>query len=253
MKPCAFIKQSLYCHTVGVTERAAKFASFQYDEICRKRLSKMGLSFDLNSIRNAILLSAILHDIGKSAHKYQSQFDDKCKSCTHQIPSFYLHEVSSAIISKRICDYNNFERPLSFLIVASVLQHLHAMRGMDRDRTINDSIRNFAKNTDYGMFNQYSIALYQIVSKICQVQNIMIGLNFDLFGDIKSDEVRDLFRWIKKTVEEKYTSRWVKLYILFLNPIIIGDNLDSYSNRNQSQESKNKSSFMKELASSIEE
>src|SRR5690348_16418044 len=143
MKPCAFIKQTLESHTRGVTERAYKFAAPQYIEICRRRLLKIGLNFTSDSIKSAILLSAILHDIGKSARKYQTQFDNDCNTSLERTPSFYLHEISSAIISKRVCDESNLEQPLSFFIVSSVLQHLHAMRGMDRSKTINDSKKVF--------------------------------------------------------------------------------------------------------------
>lgn len=252
MKPCAYKKQSLELHTKGVVEIALMFATDHYTSICRKRLQKVSVDFTEERIREGVILSAILHDLGKGALYYQQQFTDRCDS-SKDVPSFYLHEISSAVVAKRVCDYNDFDVPFSFFVVSSVLQHLHAMRGIDSDRTIKDAIIKFATNPELGIFGEYSSTLSSMVSSICGSYNIGIRINEVLFKNIQYDDVKRLFAWIKEIIQNRNNARWIKLYILFLNPLIVGDNIDAKRSRGQSQESINRRSFMEELALTIGE
>jgi CRISPR-associated endonuclease Cas3-HD len=250
MMPCAYKKQSLESHSQGVAKIALEFANEHYIEVCRRRLLRTGLNFEKHTIRNIILLSALLHDIGKSARYYQKQFDNACITIPDHVPSFYLHEISSAAISKRICDYNNFDTPISFFVVASVLQHLHAMRGMDKDRVISDAINRFSKNNELLIFEDHWLQLYEMTNKTCLLYGMNTNLNQDLFQNLYVSEITNLFVWISKIAQSR-NIHWSKLYILFLNPVLVGDNMDAESNRKESQESRNRSSFMRELASTI--
>ncbi|HXG07233.1 MAG TPA: CRISPR-associated endonuclease Cas3'' [Nitrososphaera sp.] len=250
MMPCAYEKQSLESHSQGVAKIALAFANDQYIEVCRRRLLRTGVNLEKHTIRSIILLSALLHDIGKSARYYQKQFDKTCIPVIDHVPSFYLHEISSAAISKRICDYNNFDTPISFFVVASVLQHLHAIRGIDKDRVINDAINRFAKNKELLIFEDHWLKLYEMTNKACLLYGVNTNLNQDLFQNLHVSEITNLFAWVSKIAQNR-NIRWPKLYILFLNPILVGDNIDAESNRNESQESRNRSPFMRELASTL--
>jgi CRISPR/Cas system-associated endonuclease Cas3-HD len=41
--------------------------------------------------------AAVFHDVGKAVQYYQHQFNEKCECLKTEGPSFYLHEVLSAV------------------------------------------------------------------------------------------------------------------------------------------------------------
>jgi CRISPR-associated endonuclease Cas3-HD len=237
----------LSSHTKGVTERALRYASRDYLEICRRRLRSTNVDCDVQEIKKIIALSAILHDVGKAADKYQQQFDDKCfLQNNYTKPTFYLHEVFSAVIAKRISEHNRIALPSSFFIVSSVLQHLHTMRSIDRKSTVYNSIRKLSEEKKYCSISSTS-KLLEMVNSICKEYGLDINVEASLFGNFTPEEAQSMFRWLHDVIENR-NYKWPKLYVLFLNPIVIGDNLDAEENRTHSAESGNRTPFMKELA-----
>ena len=218
MKPCAYTKQSLLDHSIGSYEDLNKLNLFDdnYYRLMAKRLKNFGISLSANEIKDMVKDLVILHDIGKAAEYYQEQFDEECNTLNGGKPSFLYHEIGSALFF-----YYDYEanREVRELLALATLNHLNAIRG----------IWSYSYYKPYG-FNDKMLTLEEYGNKLLEelkkrgllsknVKNVRArNYSFDEF-------LRMAVSLIKRNIKYKH----LKLYTLFLAPVIVGDNLNSSS------------------------
>lgn len=197
-KPCAFTNQPLLDHSKGSLNSVKKILSDSYVLTAKRRLEKFGIKVKKEDFE----LSVFLHDIGKAGEFYQTQFDDECNSS--RTPSFIYHEIGSAIFF-----YKNIEdKKLKLLIALAELNHLNAIRSISQ---LNPN--SFPKKFDLGMIRLKRFG--KIVLEEIGMENLTVeDYTFDDYHEMMSDLVKE-------------NGAYLKLYSLFLAPIIVGDNLDS--------------------------
>lgn len=201
MKPCAFTNQTLTDHSIGSLKYARSILTPSYVSVVKKRLERFGVKVD----ERLLELSVLLHDIGKAGEYYQKQFDDNCVGST---PSFIYHEIGSAIFFY----YNIDDERVRKLVALAELNHLNAIRDIS-----SLSPRNFPKNFDIEML------------KLEKYGRVLLDSLRDKGFDVNF-EVRDYtFEDYNKMLTDLANSNepYLKLYVFFLTPIIVGDNLDS--------------------------
>ena len=209
MKPCAFTKQSLLDHSISSYEIASKLISNNYYKVIVNRLNKVGISLKEEEVKELVKDAILLHDIGKTGEYYQEKFDDECNPKTSN-PSFIYHEIGSALFFYYDYDANEKVREL---LALSAINHLNAIRGIG-DLSLN-KLQGFQESMIH--LKKYgSLILEKLKEKGLITKNVKVeDYSFDEFSDM-------LYAFAKKS---NYT--YLKLYNLFLAPVMIGDNLDS--------------------------
>ncbi|ADX84851.1 CRISPR-associated endonuclease Cas3'' [Saccharolobus islandicus] len=214
IKPCAYEKQGLIDHAIGSYRVLDGKISESYYKIISRRLERYGIVLDLNGVKEIVKDVVVLHDIGKAGEYYQNQFDDNCNPLKSNF-SFIYHELGSALFFYNDYDVEKAEEVKSLLTLA-VLNHLNAIRGIS-DYLVNK----FPDKFDEKMIklNKYGSIMLQnlrgVISKSLKVSDY----TFDDYHDM-------LYAFSKKS------DKYLKLYNLFLAPIMLGDNLDSSLVRN---------------------
>jgi len=231
MKPCAYTKQSLLDHSKGSYEDLDKLNLFDdnYYKVVVKRLNKFGLSLSADEVKDLIKDLVILHDIGKAAEFYQEQFDEECNTLNSGTPSFLYHEIGSALFF--YYDYKA-NKEIRELLALAALNHLNAIRGIwsysyYKPRGFDDKMLAIE---EYGNKLLEELNERGLLSK--NVKNVRArNYSFDEFS-------RMAVSLIKRNIKYKH----LKLYTLFLAPVIVGDNLNSSSRLGSG-----KRSFIKKL------
>ena len=202
MKPCAFTNQTLADHSIGSLNYAKMVMTSSYIDVAKRRLEKFGIKVDDSLFE----LSVLLHDIGKAGEYYQKQFDD---NCVGRSPSFIYHEVGSAIFFYDNIDDESVKR----LIALAELNHLNAIRGIS-----SLSPKEFPKGYNIRMLKleRYGKALLDTL------RDKGFNIHFHV-RDYAFEDYRRMFLDIANSNEP-----YLKLYVFFLTPIIVGDNLDSH-------------------------
>jgi len=251
LKPCAFTHQSLRDHSRGSSKIATQYCGPNYLQTSVRRLRTAGYCIIEDDLRKGIILATLLHDFGKALPRYQSQFDNKCNCICDTAPAFYLHELFSVAIARRVCRGLRLDDKLTFLITVAVLQHLHSMRSLGNSLSLGNLPNLLAR------FNAQDLALSAYKTELCAMfDEAASSLSLEMaavpswFEDIRKQEVVDT---VKNIVMQSrlQNCKWTKLYVLVLNPVIIGDNLDSAGRI--SQESTNRRSFTMELEATLED
>ncbi|MEJ2771672.1 MULTISPECIES: CRISPR-associated endonuclease Cas3'' [unclassified Stygiolobus] len=202
MKPCAFTNQTLVDHSIGSLNYAKMVMTSSYIDVAKRRLEKFGIKVDDSLFE----LSVLLHDIGKAGEYYQEQFDD---NCVGKLPSFIYHEIGSAIFF-----YDNIDdERVKKLIALAELNHLNAIRGIS-----SLSEKKLPKGCDTRMLKlkRYGKVLLDTL------RDKGFNIHFHV-RDYTFDDYNKMLRDIANSNEP-----YLKLYVFFLTPIIVGDNLDSH-------------------------
>jgi CRISPR-associated endonuclease Cas3-HD len=225
MKPCAFANQTLLAHALGTVSQINKVFSEQYFEVMSNRLRLVN-KYSAEFLSSQVALLAALHDIGKAAEKYQLQFDDACKPIK-DYTSFRLHEIGSALF----LFMNEWEDDyIKLWSILSLLNHLNAMRDISYFRLARP-------DKDMLLLKKYGTIFLEELER----NGIKTGFkadNYDL-GDFQK-----MREWVIAAASKRATS---KFYLLFLTPVIVGDNLDSYEQRQQDKESRPRARFIRSL------
>ncbi|MEN3053086.1 MAG: CRISPR-associated endonuclease Cas3'' [Candidatus Methanosuratincola petrocarbonis] len=228
----AYKNQGLKQHSEKTMQYALEYASKNYAEVCVRRIkaaSKTNINYSIDEFLELVRIAAILHDSGKAADKYQSQFN----SPPPEKPSFSFHEIPSAIIAKTLMDRSGYSSDSILFVSLAVLFHHTAMRSFDQQERFLSSMR------QPWTFTRCKSDLEDICSPI-------FGSEFPL-RNIGKQEAKDFFEWIKRVAGNQNKSHFIKLYCLILNPVIYGDNIDAKSRG----ESERKSRFVEELEETI--
>lgn len=202
MKPCAYIAQSLVDHSLGSYNDVRHIISESYYKVVAKRLQKATIRVNETEVREYIKDAVLLHDIGKAGEYYQIQFDDNCVAIKED-PSFIYHEIGSALFF--YYDYDAKEE-IRKLLSLTVLNHLNAIRGISDLETI------IPRNFELSMIKlqKYGKILLESLNKNLSIRDYRFD---DLYEMIESFTKSDL--------------GYLKLYNLFLAPVIIGDSINS--------------------------
>lgn len=208
-KPCAFINQDLVSHSIGSYTQALRMLDDTYYSSITKRLEKVGINVDKTEVKEKIELVIKLHDIGKAGEYYQEQFDENCNPIRDNV-SFIYHEIGSALFF-----YHNFKDKIGKLLTLAVLNHLNAMR------TIKD-----LSPTSFPKGYKIEMAKLQKYGKV-----LLDSLDYSSYS-VKDYTLQDYNQMMNELLRER--GPYLKLYTLFLAPIIVGDSLDSQYARNSS-------------------
>lgn len=185
---------------------------------------------------------AYLHDIGKASEPYQDNFTDDCEPKTEKA-SFRFHEIGSAVATYKLGEVlrrgegGGGSRGDAWLVASAVqYNHLNAMRNVSQllERGFEKSLRLSKHGNEF---------LRRLGERDPEFATVVGGFKVE---DYPLDEVKTL-RWEIL----KFSRRHVKAYLLFLAPVIIGDNLDSAESRNHDEDSKPKRGFIAHLHRSL--
>ena len=223
MRLYAYKDHELFNHLEDTaTEALNALNRLGYNVICN-RFRKLGLEIGSEELKEIVRLSALLHDIGKAADKYQSD---------RELESFYLHEIPSAVIAKRVLEESIQREEQRDLIVITVLQHMNSMR---------DWLSNYSKDIErYNWrFARCNYELLNFLKNITKVDNINIKL------EVSGHDAIELINEYKEKSRDRNRG-WLKLYNFILALISVGDNIDAYKARGDSL-SPNRRWFIKEL------
>ena len=211
MKPCAYTNQPLLEHSIGSYEKAVELISDSYYKVIVNRLNKMGISLTVEEVKELVKDAVLLHDIGKAGKYYQEKFDEECNPKTPS-PSFIYHEIGSALFF--YYDYDA-DKKVRELLALSAINHLNAIRG----------IGDFSpQNKPYG-FQDSMIHLEEY-------GNVLLERLKDrglLSKNVKAKDYsfKDFSDMLYAFANKKGNYTYLKLYNLFLAPVMVGDNLDS--------------------------
>ena len=217
-KPCAFTGQSLLDHSINSYNVLIKYGfldDIYYIVVSRRLnvlLSKYGTEISSNEVKQLIELVVKLHDIGKAAEYYQSQFTNDCRSPVPN-PSFVFHEVGSALFFYH-SNYTEDTR-IKRLLALAALNHLNAMRGLKQLKP-----------------NELPKGYKQDMLKLKKYGSILmesLGYSFD----IRDYDTNDYVLMMNDLIN--HNEPYLKLYNLFLAPVIIGDSIDSHYARGLSE------------------
>ncbi|MEM3386820.1 MAG: HD domain-containing protein [Nitrososphaerales archaeon] len=205
MAPYAYPNHNLFEHLENTEKIASRTLDKMGKDVVCKRFKKYGLEIDHEMLEEAVRISSLLHDIGKADDRYQKNY----------LPlSFHLHEIPSAVISSRICEALRLAA-VKDIVFMVVLQHMCAIRDW-LSQTPTKLITTWR-------FNMYGDAVKEFICK-----------HFNLTVDIcvsYSD-----FETLRCAINDKISknnkeAEGLKLYMLLLTPLSVGDNLDAYKAR----------------------
>jgi CRISPR-associated endonuclease Cas3-HD len=230
--PYAFTNQPLADHLQGTAQIADKFVTETYASTVSKRLylsSQMSVNIKPDTVKVLIRRASLLHDVGKAADRYQSQFERPA----HHSPTFYLHEVPSAIVCDRVSQELELGFHERFLLSFTVLNHMNSFRPLER---ICDEVN--ASNQREWSFVRYGQSMPSIFNELGVSCN-------QVLRPISYKETRDFIDG-QRANASKLEYRWIRLYCMFLSPVIAGDNLDAQK-RGTANLSPSRLKFIREL------
>ncbi len=236
MKPCAYINQGLVEHSIGSFKVIEEKISESYYRVVKKRLEKFDIFLSMEEVKEIIKDAILLHDMGKASEYYQKQFNDECNPIVPN-PSFIYHEVGSALFF--FYDYpieNEKKDEIRVLISLAAFNHLNAIRGIpdyQMNRFPDKFDRGMIKMKNYGNILLKSLKKNGLVTKSISVD------------DYDFPKYSDMLNYVAKISDKPF----LKLYNLFLAPIMMGDSLDSSLARS----SKRKTRFVKILEGELNE
>jgi CRISPR-associated HD domain protein len=203
MIPYAYKDHELFKHLEGTANKALYALNILgYNVICN-RFRNLGLEMDTKDLKEIVRLSALLHDIGKAADIYQCNIEK----------GFYMHEVPSAVIAKRILEYNLREEYID-LIVITVLQHMNSMR---------DWLSDISKDIERRKW-EFTLCKNEVITFLKEITK-----TDDINLDVRSSDANKLIEEYQG--KSRSNKRWLKLYNLILALITVGDNKDAYEAR----------------------
>ncbi|EWG06392.1 MAG: CRISPR-associated HD domain-containing protein [Candidatus Aramenus sulfurataquae] len=239
MKPCAFDKQELLSHALGSVEMMKKAFDDNYFEVVSKRLNKaVGLNVTKEDVKNLVTFLTAFHDLGKAAEYYQSQFDENCNAVRNNT-SFMFHELGGALFLW----YNDWEnQTLKVMSTLTVLNHLNAIRNFNTIRHKTSEVKgDHLKLKRYGGGLVMKLLSNEISNPFMKTYNVR---------DYTRKDLEDMFDLIARYA---FSSRLnLKLYVLLLTPVIVGDNLDSTTSREKDESYASKSHFISSLLKEVE-
>lgn len=227
MTAFAYTNQRLRQHSEKTMEYALKFSSKDYAEVCAKRINAASKKkiISADEFMELVKISALMHDTGKAADKYQEQFEGTlCEN-----PSFYLHEIPSAMIAKSLMEESGYDKYYVFLVSIAILLHHTAMRSFDEQEI---SLGN-SKNNGW-IFRGWKKDLDEISSALFKRTSPL--------NCIEAKKAKSFLDWIRRIAGDNEECRFAKLYCLILSPVIYGDNIDA-----KSRGGRKRSLFSKEL------
>ncbi|BBD73573.1 CRISPR-associated endonuclease Cas3'' [Sulfodiicoccus acidiphilus] len=236
MRPCAFAGQGLVEHSIGSVNWMDRAFDLSYFSVVANRVNRLtqGIEAPVDKwwTHELTAILTVLHDVGKAGEGFQSQFDDGCGS---QRSSFKLHEIVSAVFLYRNqvkVAGEELRGIRKFWAVMTVINHLNAMRGL---HTLNDA--QLATLRDKLKLSKYGNTLLQ------ELSNRGFDVGHMRAGDYTIADVQDMVQWLRGLS----TRSEGKLYVLFLAPLMIGDNLDSSVARERDETSVLKRRFVRRL------
>ncbi|HWQ17220.1 MAG TPA: HD domain-containing protein [Sulfolobales archaeon] len=257
-KPCAFSGQSLISHIEGSLRIARTLISEGYVDTVSLRLARAlrgkvdpGVLGDI--VRDMIEISVIFHDIGKAVKAFQDSYSDSCLCVREGRCGFQYHEIFSAIYLYRLLTRLSEDllrlygdailEPMIMIPVASVINHMHALRSYrDLKSEINSIVTrktgragDIARLIERGIYFEDPVGLAR---EILRFKDLYYGVkvNEDMLASLlgaKLDaaSMQNAVEQIVKEMEYASTQPWSKLYLLVLVPLSIGDNCDSADKR----------------------
>jgi len=248
MRPYAFTGQPLSQHIKGVVKRTENMIKSGYCETAYRKLKYAGLDLDRETLYDAILASAVFHDVGKAVEYYQRQFFDNGRCRNDRDPSFYLHEILSAVYFDRFLSKNSrWSNGLKILATLAVLNHMHSLRDYGKKLNIFNPL-------DYKQHRELRILDGATISQsdLDNLVETMVAYDLDeedlrqfLTRKISMNDVISMGNKIQNFESQNKT---VRLYNLILLPVVVGDVLDAAKNRRDDKISANRRAFILELS-----
>ncbi|MBS7287545.1 MAG: CRISPR-associated endonuclease Cas3'' [Candidatus Freyarchaeota archaeon] len=248
MKPCAFVGQPLSRHIEGCLEELKKFTykNPTYFEVVSRRLRSAlkGVTTQIENrvtgqrVEEMVRLAVLFHDVGKAYNYFQNRFDERCSS---KSPGFQYHEVVSAATCHKFFSTQPEEEWSSVekaLVVLSVLNHHHAFRNPIR----------IIHAGDEDIMNR---GVHYIREGFCEgdLPSVFEKFNIRLNGLVlNSYDVQGFYSWLNGVRRMKGVDRWLKLYVLVMNPLIIADNMNA---KERGGEDEARKAFIKEIEEAI--
>ncbi len=234
MKPCAFDNQELLDHAKGSVEKMRWLFDDNYFRVVGKRL---GISKE--QAEGLIEFLSAFHDLGKAAELYQEQFDDQCNAKRGNT-SFIFHELGGALFLW----YNQWtdETPQTLKVMStlSVLNHLNAIRNFSGAMGSVRKVKiGHLKLKKYGE---------SVVEKLIEQGFKNPFMTTYEVKDYSITDLQDMFSQISQFATHKNN---LKLYVLLLTPVIVGDNLDSTTSREKDESYSSKSRFISSLLKEV--
>jgi CRISPR-associated endonuclease Cas3-HD len=211
-----------------------------YFEVVSKRLNKAieRLNVTKEDVKNLVTFLTAFHDLGKAAELYQSQFDNDCNALRKNT-SFVFHELGGALFLW----YNDWEnQTLKVMSTLTVLNHLNAIRNFNTTRHKTSEVKDgHLKLKRYGGGLVQKLLSNEICNPFMKTYNVK---------DYTLADLKDMFAEIDSYVVESRLN--LKLYVLLLTPVIVGDNLDSTASREKDESYGSKSHFISSLLKEVE-
>ncbi|MEM2914912.1 MAG: CRISPR-associated endonuclease Cas3'', partial [Candidatus Bathyarchaeia archaeon] len=206
--PWAFTNQDLVSHSLNTAKISERIVdeSYRYSVAGRIRIASRGkVGVEENKVLELVKIAALLHDIGKAADQYQLQFEKK-----YDKPSFRYHELPSAFIAYNLMnemEYPIHERVLVFL---TILNSHQAMRSPTEEFNRSD-IKKWS-------FKGWWSKMEPIFDILKTEKHIFDSMGKDLTRKDISDLCENIINYARRE-----NANWVKLYCLFLAPVVWGD------------------------------
>jgi len=208
----AYTNQELKSHAINTSEIALKYSGKCYAEVCARRIrSVLNKPFSSSDFNYIVKVASTFHDAGKAADHYQMQFEAQ----QNKKPSFSLHEIPSAIITKTFMEQKGNDYESILLASLAVLFHHTAMRPY---RLQEDLLK--SRNHTWS-FSKFKADIDLLSEKV-------FGTKFSL-QRIEKENAMAFMKWVGNVTRSANISRYAKLYCLVLNPVIYGDNIDAKS------------------------
>ncbi|MEM4334163.1 MAG: HD domain-containing protein [Nitrososphaerota archaeon] len=232
-----------------MVERVDRVLQCGYPETVSRRLRRIGFDITSQDVAKTVIAAALFHDVGKGVVYYQKQFDDVCGCAMPKGPSFYLHELLSAVYLDRVAkDSPSFSDGMKVLATLSVLNHMHALRDYSNIREYFRPEKTWRpKKIDAILADAYMSpeSLERLVDAIDGYELFEKRAVENALG--KKISYQDIHELISVIEDEEQTFKGLKLYVLVLLPLIVGDNLDAYESRRSDRETASRQHFLSEL------
>lgn len=223
-KPCAYSCQGLIEHSENSWKYAETFIdSNNWDRISLIRLKRLIDSSIKNlrqkDIKEFMRIAVVMHDIGKAASKYQEGFDDNCKH-RNGIPSFPLHEWPSAYVVYEYVDLNIQDPQLDYFIrnAISLAVLLHITRDTVQLREDLEGKGDLKWEIDRNYLISH-LDYFGIRKKNIPSRDPIV---------VTVDQVRGMKEFLLE-----FDKNYPWIHLVFLLPIIVGDNIDAYMTRGE--------------------
>ncbi|MEM4694058.1 MAG: CRISPR-associated endonuclease Cas3'' [Nitrososphaerota archaeon] len=228
--PYAYKDHPLIDHMKACLELIEQFTinNPSYLNIVSVRLLKSGLNkVDQKSIENMLKLGATIHDIGKAYKYYQEKLEKHGGG-------FEYHEVFSTVSCYKILlssDFSLEDQKLGVLLLMAILNHHQAFREdiplilMDVNSFIRKRLIHIVRK---GLCDNVS-SLESVLSVFgLTIRDVFVNDQQE-FQRLLNNIASMLRFYLKKKFDEN--RRWLRLYTLFMLPIVLVDNLDAHERR----------------------